>query len=129
MQGLLVRTAITALGLYVASELVSGVNFTDLGSLALAALLLGLANAVVRPIIVVLTLPITFVTLGLFLWVINAAMLMGVASLMDGFELQGWGAAMWGALLVSVTGWVAASFVGPKGQYEVLVVRRHDSIE
>lgn len=86
-----------------------------------AALLLGIVNAVVRPVLILLTLPATLVTLGLFLLVINAAMLGLVAWMFDGFTISGFWAAVFGALVVSVTGWVASSFIGPRGKFEVMV--------
>ena len=89
----------------------------------LAALLLGIVNAVVRPVIVLLTLPVTLVTLGLFLWVINAAMFGLVAALLDDFHVAGFFPALWGALLVSVTSWFASSWVAPSGRVEVIEVR------
>jgi putative membrane protein len=119
--GFLVRTLITALGLWIASELSEGIRFASASSLLIAALLLGVTNAIIRPILVILTLPITLVTLGLFLLVINALMIEFVAWLMPGFYLAGFGSAFWGALLVSITGWVASSFVGPRGNVELFV--------
>ena len=92
----------------------------------LAALLLGVVNAVVRPLVLVLTLPITLVTLGLFLLVVNAAMLGLVAGLLPGFGIAGIWSAIGAWLIVSVTGWLAAQFIGPRGRYEVLVVHRTD---
>lgn len=124
MPGFLIRMAIAALGLWIASAIVPGLQITGGGTLVLAALLLGLANAVVRPAVVVLTFPITLLTLGLFLLVINAAMLGLVASLLDGFNLAGFGAALLGSIVVSSTGWIASSFVGPRGRFEILVVER-----
>jgi putative membrane protein len=115
---------ISALGLWIASELVPGVKITGMGTLVAGAFLLGIVNAVIRPLIVVLTLPITIVTLGLFLLVINAAMLGLVAWLLDGFMLDGFLSAVAGSLVVSATGWFASWYVGPRGQFEVLIVRR-----
>ena len=85
--GFLIRMAITAAGLWLAARLVPGVTIDDTTTLVWAALLLGLVNAFVRPVAVFLTFPITIVTLGLFLWVVNAAMLGLVASLLDGFRV------------------------------------------
>lgn len=124
MPGFLIRTLITALGLWIASELSEGITFASASSLLIAALLLGVTNAIIRPILVILTLPITLVTLGLFLLVINALMIELVAWLMPGFYLAGFGSAFWGALIVSITGWVASSFVGPRGNVEVFVATR-----
>ena len=123
MPGLLLRLLIGALGLWLASVLVPGIEIRGVGTLLLAALLLGLVNAVVRPIAFILTLPITVVTLGLFLLVINAAMLGLVSALLDDFRIAGFFSALFGALIVSLTGWVASWYIGPSGRIEVLVVR------
>lgn len=123
MTGFLIRLAISALGLWLASRLAPGVEIHGDGTLLLAALLLGVVNAVVRPIVVVLTLPVTLVTLGLFLWVINAAMIGLVARLLDGFTIAGFGSALIGALIVSVTSWFASSWVAPSGRVEIIEVR------
>lgn len=124
MPGFLVRILISALGLWVAQAIVPGVEIHGSGTLLVAALLLGIVNAFVRPAIVLLTLPITIVTLGFFLWVINAAMLGLVAQLLDGFAVHGLGSALLAALVVSVTGWIASWYVGPSGRFEVMIVRR-----
>jgi putative membrane protein len=124
MPGFLVRTLMAALGLWIASALVPGIVIEGVGTLLLAAFLLGVVNAVVRPLIVLFTLPITVLTLGLFLWVINAAMLGLVAALLDGFQLAGFGSALAGALIVGLTSWISSWYVGPQGRVEVLVVQR-----
>jgi putative membrane protein len=127
MPGFVVRWLIASLGLWLAQVLIPGVEIRGAGTLLVAALLLGLVNAFVRPLIVLLTLPITVLTLGLFLWIINAAMLGLVAKLIDGFDLHGLAAALLGALVVSATSWIAAWYVGPSGRFEVLIVRRSGS--
>ncbi len=93
-------------------------------SLFFAALVLGIVNAIVRPVLLLLTLPITVVTLGLFLLVLNGAMLGLAALLVPGFVIQGFWTALFGALIVSLTGMVANWFVGPKGRVEVIVLQR-----
>lgn len=123
MPGFLVRTLICMLGLWIASRLVPSLHFAGPGSLLLAAVLLGIVNAVVRPLLVVLTLPITLLTLGAFLLVVNAAMLSLVAALLDGFSLGGFWSALFGSLIVSLTGFVASWWIGPRGSVEVIVVR------
>ena len=85
---------------------------------------MGIVNAVVRPIAVLLTLPFTLVTLGLFLWVINAAMIGLAASFLDGFQITGFGPALLGAILVSLTGWIGNAFIGERGRYEVVMMKR-----
>ena len=123
MTGFLVRLAITSVGLWVATALVPGVTASDTGTLILAALVLGFVNAVVRPIAVLLTLPITLLSLGLFLWVINAGMLALVGWLLEGFSVAGFGSALLGAMFVSLTGWIGNAYVGNKGRYEIVVQR------
>ena len=115
MQGIFVRTLIYMLGLFLASRLIPGVSIEGTGSFILAALLLGLVNAVVRPIMFVLTLPLTLVTLGLFIFVLNAAMFGLVA---------GFWSAVFGALIVRITSTVASWYIGPDGRYEVFVIER-----
>ncbi|HEY9199045.1 MAG TPA: phage holin family protein [Gammaproteobacteria bacterium] len=124
MPGLLLRLLICALGLWLAAALLPGMHISSPGTLLLAALLLGVVNAVVRPVLILLTLPITVLTLGLFLLVINAATLGLVAALLDGFAIAGFFTALFGALIVSVTGWIASWYIGPSGRIEVLVVKR-----
>lgn len=102
----IVRAIFAALGLWVADQLVSGVSFTDAGSLILAAVLLGLVNAFVRPIVTVLTFPLTLVTLGLFLLVVNAAMIGLVAMLLDGFRVNGLLAGVMAAIITGITSWI-----------------------
>ena len=124
MQGFLVRMLITSLGLWVASAIVPGLEIQGFGTLLGSAILLGVVNAVVRPVLVLLTLPITIVTLGLFLLVINAAMLGLVASLFKSFAIQGFISALLGSVIVSLVSWFASWFIGPRGRFEVLIVRR-----
>ena len=123
MSGFVVRSLITALGLWIAQAIVPGVEISDVWTLLAAAFLLGVANAVVRPIFVVLTFPITVLSLGLFLLVVNAAMLAIVAALLQGFVLRGFFSALFGSLVVSLTSWVASWYVGPTGRIEVIVQR------
>ena len=112
------------LGLYLASVLIPGVNIAGTGTYILAALLLGLANGFIRPIAVLLTLPLTIVTLGLFVLVINAAMFGLVAAMLDDFTVSGLFSAMFGALIVGITSTIASWYIGPKGQVEIYVVRQ-----
>ncbi len=124
MAGFFVRLAISSVGLWVASTLVPGISILNTATLIWGALLLGVVNAVVRPIAVVLTLPITLLSLGLFLWVINAAMIGLVAWFLDGFSVAGFGSALLGAMFVSLTGWIGNAYIGEKGRYEIVVTGR-----
>ena len=101
MRGILLRTLIIVLGLAIASAIVPGVDIFGTGSLILAAFLLAIVNAVVRPIAFVLTLPLTIVTLGLFLFVLNAAMFGLVAAMLDNFTVAGFWSAVFGSIITN----------------------------
>lgn len=120
MTGFLVRMTITAVGLWTAASLVDGIQISSTSTLLWAALWLGVVNAVVRPIAVILTFPFTLITLGLFLWVINAGMIGLVAWLLDGVSIAGFGSALLGAIIVSFTGWLGNAFIGAQGRYEIV---------
>ncbi len=124
MEGLVLRTAINALGLAIAALLVPGIAISGLGTLFIAALLMGLVNAVLRPVIVLVTLPITIVTFGVFLLVVNAAMFGLVAALLEGFVVSGFFAALFGWLVVSVIGALSSWTIGPDGRYEILIIEK-----
>ncbi len=103
---LLVRLVFGALGLWVAKEVVPGITVSDTTALFLAALLLGVVNAIVRPILVILTLPLTIVTLGLFLLIVNAAMILLVAMIVPGFHVHGLLAGVMAAVITGVSSWI-----------------------
>lgn len=124
MIGFLLRIAIVALGLWLATQIFSGLRFDGPGVLIAAALLLGIVNAIVRPIAVILTLPLTLLTLGLFLLVVNAAMLGLVALLLGGFQISGFWTALGGSLIVSLTSWLASGLIGNSGRFEVISGRK-----
>jgi putative membrane protein len=115
MTGFVLRAVIAAFGLWLASVWIDGVQVASAGTLLLAGLLLGIVNAFVRPVAIVLTFPITIVTLGLFLLVVNAGMLALVAWMLPGFGIAGFGAALLAALVVGITGWVGSWFIGARG--------------
>ena len=112
------------LGLFLASSLIPGVAIDGMGNFILAALLLGLVNAFIRPLMFFFTLPLTIVTMGLFIFVINAAMFGLVAAMLDNFQVSGFWAALFGAIVVSITSTIASWYIGPDGRFEVFVVRR-----
>ncbi len=112
------------LGLLLASAIVPGVQIAGTGSVILAAILLAVVNAIVRPIAFVMTMPITIITLGLFLLVINAAMFGLVAAMLDNFTVAGFWSAVLGALIVSITSTIASWYIGPDGKIEILVIRK-----
>jgi putative membrane protein len=124
MLGFLIRAVIVALGLWLATAWVSGVSIDTPETLLMAGILLGVVNSVIRPIAIVLTLPMTVLTLGLFLLVINAGMVALVAWILPGMHVNGFGAAFWTAILVSIVSMIGSWFVGGKGKVEVFVKKR-----
>jgi putative membrane protein len=118
------RAVITALGLWIATRWVPGIRIDNPGTLVLAGLLLGIVNAIVRPVVILLTLPLTLLTLGVFLLVVNAAMLALVAWMLPGFHLTGgfW-SAFEAALVVWLAGWLASWLIGPKGRIQIHIHR------
>lgn len=107
----LLHWAITALSLWVASRVFRGISFADTSSLVISALLLGFANAIVKPLLIVLTLPLTLLTFGLFLLVINALMILLVSALVRGFKVSGFWTAFFASIFIAVLSWVIGAFV------------------
>ena len=119
MREVLIRAAVVPLGLWLASQIVPGVEIRSTGSLTAAAILLGIVNAFVRPILSVLTLPITLLTLGLFLLVINGLMIELVSHFLNGFVVVGLWLAILTAVVVAPVSWAMSSFVGPQGRNRI----------
>ena len=120
MTGFFFRLLATAAGLWTAAELVPGISVVDTSTFFFAAILLGFVNAIIRPIIIVLTLPISILTLGLFLMVINAGMLGLVAWLMDDFNLSGFLPALMGSFIISIINWLTSKFVGTESELQFM---------
>src|SRR5882724_11071229 len=121
MRRFLARLFITAFGLWLADVILDGIRFDDVISLWVAALLLGAVNAIVRPIVILLTLPITFVTLGLFLFVVNGLMFLLVAWLMPQFHVAGLSSGIWASVIVGLTSWIANGVTSGKKPVRVVV--------
>ncbi len=115
MRGFLLRAAISAIGLWLATQWVAGVHVDSGGTLVLAAVLLGVVNAIIRPIAFILTLPLTILTLGLFLFVLNAAMVWLVAAILPGFHAPWFMPAFLTSVIVWLTGWVGSLLIGHRG--------------
>lgn len=98
----LLHWGIMSLSLWIVSQLFKGIHFEDSSSLIISALLLGFANAIVKPLLIILTLPLTLITLGGFLLVINALMLLLVASLIQGFKVSGFWTAFFTSIIISI---------------------------
>jgi putative membrane protein len=109
--GFLIRVLINALAIYVATALVSGIRVSSTGTLLLAALMLAVVNAAVRPVMIILTLPLTVITLGVFLLVLNAVCLWLVTVIVPGMEVQSFGSALLGALIISVVSWLLTRLI------------------
>jgi putative membrane protein len=120
MAGFILRGLIAALGLWAATELFDGFVINSATTLIIAGLLLGVVNAIVRPFALLLALPALLITLGLFLLVINAAMLGLVAAVLPGFQIHGFWTAVGGAIVVSLVSWIGSWFIGPRGRVEVI---------
>lgn len=125
MAGFILRGLIAALGLWAATGLLDGMHIDTPMTLVIAGLLLGVVNAIVRPFALLLSLPALVLTLGLFLLVVNAAMLGLVALMLPGFTIPGgfW-TAVGAAIIVSLVSWVASWFIGSRGRVEVIRARR-----
>ena len=108
----LLHWTVTSLSLWAASAVFRGLHFTDAQALVIAALVLGFANAIVRPLLIILTLPLTLVTLGLFLLVINAIVLQLVAALVSGFTISSFGTAFLASIFISITSYLIGALLG-----------------
>ena len=118
--------AVTSLSLWVASHVFSGIRFATTSSLIVSALLLGFANAVIRPLLVFLTLPLTLVTLGFFLLVINALMLLLVAKVVKGFTISGFWTAFFASLFISILS-MALGTLAPNSETTIYRLPDHSS--
>jgi putative membrane protein len=126
MTGFLIRGALAALGLWLATKIFAGLSFDEPSTLIAAALLLGIVNAVIRPLVLLLTLPLTLVTLGLFLLVINAGMVGLVALILDGFYVADFWTALGTSIVVGIVSLFGSSLVGNNGRFEVYRSKRKD---
>ena len=120
MAGFILRGLIAALGLWAATEMLDGFTIDTATTLVIAGLLLGVVNAIVRPFALLLSLPALLLSLGLFLLVVNAAMLGLVALMLPGFRIAGFWTAVGGAIIVSVVSWIGSWFIGSRGRVEVI---------
>ncbi len=116
MLGFLLRWSINLLALVMAAALIKGIRIQSIEMGVLAAGILSVVNAVIRPVVLILTLPINLLTLGLFTLVINAAMLKLVSAVVPGLVIESFGAAFLGALIVSLTSWALNIFVSGDGK-------------
>ena len=111
MVRLLVVWLINALALLAVSYLMPSVQVSSFGAALAAALVLGLVNAVIRPVLVLLTLPATLLTLGLFIFILNGILFLAVANLLEGFQVAGFWPAVGGAIMFSIVSWLLSALV------------------
>ena len=114
--GFVIRVLVNAAAIWLATRIVPGIAAESGGQILLAGLVLGLINALVRPVLVLLTLPLTLVTLGLFLLVLNAFCLRMTSWLVSGLHVEGFWAAVMGAVVISLVSWVLTAFVSDSGR-------------
>jgi len=116
--GLLIRWLILTIAIIVASYLLEGIHISGFFSAFFAAAILGILNALFRPVLIILTLPINILTLGLFTFIINALMLKMASGVIPGFEVHGFLTAVFGALIISFISWLLNSFISDRGRVE-----------
>ncbi|MEP6777694.1 MAG: phage holin family protein [Chthoniobacterales bacterium] len=121
MRHFIFRWAITTVAVMVAAAFIRGIRYDSVGALVLAALLLGILNAFVRPVLLLLSAPLILLSLGFFILVVNGLMLLFVPNLVSGFHVDSFGSAFWGAILVSIMSWLLSAFFrGSDGRVHVL---------
>ncbi|MBE9486631.1 MAG: phage holin family protein [Desulfuromonadales bacterium] len=118
MTGLLLRWLILSMAIMAAAYLFAGIHVSGFGSALFAALVLGILNALLRPILFILTLPINILTLGLFTFVINALLLMMTSGIIGGLVVDSFGSALLGSLIISLVSWLLSSFINDQGRVE-----------
>jgi putative membrane protein len=124
MQGLAIRWLVSAVALYLTSLIVRGIEIHGIVPLLFAAVTIGILNAVVRPVILFLTLPLTLLTLGLFILIVNAFMLWMASKVVIGFEVHGFWAALGGWLVMSFFTFLINLLIGESGRIEVVTWRQ-----
>ncbi|HUO65719.1 MAG TPA: phage holin family protein [Terriglobales bacterium] len=121
--GFLLRVVVNALAIMLAASIVPGIQVDGLVPALVGGLLLGLVNAIVRPVLIILTLPITLITLGLFLLVLNGFCFWLVASIVKGFYVSGFWSACLGALIVTIVSWIMTALISDSGKVIVITKR------
>ena len=107
----LLRVLLNAVAVFLAAQLIPGIGLSGPGAALAAGIVLGIVNAIIRPLLILLTLPVTFATLGLFIFVVNAACLALAAWLVPGFTISGFWAAFLGALVISIVSWLLGALL------------------
>jgi putative membrane protein len=127
MKGIVLRWLILTLAIMVAAYLIEGIEVRGFGNALFAAALLGILNAFFRPVLIILTLPINVLTLGLFTFVINALLLMMASGVIGGFEVNGFWAAFFGSLVISLVSWLLSSFINEQGRIGYIDLKKREN--
>ena len=121
MRHFVFRWITTTIAIMVASSIIHGIRYDNVASLIGASLLLGILNAFVRPVLLILSVPLILVTLGLFILVVNSFMLLVIPSIVMGFHVDTFWSAFWGAIVISIVSWILSAFFrGSDGRVHVL---------
>ena len=120
MKGLLLRWLALTFAIVIASYLLDGIRVESFAYAIFTAAILGILNAFLRPILFIVTLPLTVLTFGLFTFVINAVMLMMASGVIGGFEVDGFWSAVFGSLLISIVSWLLNSFISERGRVDYI---------
>ena len=123
MRGIVVRWFVLSLAILLAAYMIDGIRIAGVPAAILAAAVLGFLNAFLRPILLILTLPLNILTLGLFTFAINAVLLMMASGVIGGFAVDGFGSALLGSLIISVVSWLMTSFVNERGSVQYIDLR------
>ena len=123
MRGIVIRWLMLTFAIFMAAYLIDGIRVSGLPSAILAAAVLGILNAFLRPILLLLTLPLNILTLGLFTFAINAILLMMASGVISGFDVEGFGSALLGALFISAVSWLLTSLISDRGTVQVIDLR------
>ena len=124
MPGILIRWFITTLAIVIVPYVSSGVRVEGLGTALAAGAILGILNAVVRPVLILLTLPLTVVTIGLFIFVINALLFQFAAAIVPGMHVESFWSALFASIIVSIVSWILNSAIAGGPGEETIIVRR-----
>ncbi|MDD5169391.1 MAG: phage holin family protein [Syntrophales bacterium] len=124
MRGLIIRWLILTVSILLAAYLIDGIRVGSFLSAVLAAAVLSILNALLRPLLIILTLPLNILTLGLFTFLINAFLLKITSSVIHGFDVTGFWPAVIGALVISVVNWLLGKFISDTGRVDYIDLRR-----
>jgi putative membrane protein len=124
LNGILIRWLLLTISIILTSYLVDGIYVASFFSALFAALVLGILNALFRPVLIVITLPINILTLGLFTFLINALLLKMVSGVVPGFYVYGFWSAVFGSLIISLVSWLLSSFVSDRGRISYIELKK-----